>query len=122
MMKTDQEPKFETFKLWWLKMITGPLLIILLGIHLIVNHYMGSMDGLMNYADVKRYFSQPIIPIIEFSLASVVIVHALLGLRSIILDLNWSASKQRKTDLGLLLIGAAMIGYALWLTLKIALV
>src|SRR5690242_6413116 len=43
----------ETSWIWLVKIVTGPLLILVLILHLIVNHYIGSQpDGLMTYDDI----------------------------------------------------------------------
>jgi succinate dehydrogenase / fumarate reductase membrane anchor subunit len=56
----------ETTWVWLIKIVTGPLLVLLLILHLTVNHYLGSTSsGLMTYDDVIMYYQNPIIPAIE---------------------------------------------------------
>src|SRR5512141_2165343 len=51
----------ENTWIWLIKIATGPLLVLVLILHLIVNHYLGSMQsGLMTYDDVVRYFQNPV--------------------------------------------------------------
>ncbi|HMN11242.1 MAG TPA: hypothetical protein PKD55_02820 [Bellilinea sp.] len=118
-MNSDQIPTAESLRLWQLKTITGPLLVVFLGLHLVVNHYYGSKNGLLSFEDVVHYFNNPLVPIVEFGFAVVVIVHSLLGLRSIILDLQLKPKTMRILDAAFTLTGAALVGYALWLTLKV---
>lgn len=104
----------ESTGLWLAKMVTGPLLIFFAILHIIVNHlvYQG---GLMKYADVVAYLSRPLIAVIEGCFLIVVIIHSLLGLRSVLLDLNLSARMIRILDWVLGPLGLVAIGYGLWL-------
>lgn len=102
--------------LWLLKIIAGLLIIIILGIHLWVNH-MVAPGGLLSYADVLAYYQNPIIPIMEILFLVFVITHALLGLRSILLDLNPKPSILRLINIGFLMVGIAATVYGTWLVL-----
>ncbi len=108
----------ETIWLWLIKIITGPLLVILLGIHLVVNHFIGQ-TGLLTYADVIAYFQNPIIPVMEIAFLVTVVTHSLIGLRSIILDLQPSRAVLQVLDWILGIVGLASIVYGVWLTLVI---
>jgi succinate dehydrogenase / fumarate reductase membrane anchor subunit len=111
----------ENTWLWLIKIVTGPLLVIVLGLHFTVNHYMGSMSsGLMTYADVIRYFQNPIIPAIEILFLITVVTHSLIGLRGIILDLNPSRGMLRIITWLLVLLGVSSVAYGIWLALTIA--
>src|SRR6188474_2433398 len=77
----------ETTWIWLVKIVTGPLLILVFILHLTVNHYIGSLpSGLMTYNDIVRYYQNPIIPAIEILFLITVVTHSLIGLRGIILD------------------------------------
>ena len=79
----------ENTWLWLIKIVTGPLLVIVLVLHFTVNHYLGSMSsGLMTYDDVIQYFQNPIIPAIEILFLITVVTHCLIGLRGIVLDMK----------------------------------
>ena len=79
----------ENTWLWLIKIVTGPLLLIVLGLHFIVNHYMGSMSsGLMTYDDIIRYFQNPIIVAIEILFLVTVVTHSLIGFHGILLDMH----------------------------------
>ena len=50
----------ENTWIWLIKIITGPLLVFLVLLHLVVNHYLGSLpSGLMTYDDIVAYFQNP---------------------------------------------------------------
>ncbi len=104
----------EGFGLWLYKIIAGVLIVLLLGLHFIINH-MVAPQGLLSWSDVVAYYQNPIIPIIEVIFLIVVVSHALIGLRSIILDLNPSARLLRLLDGLFVVVGLASIVYGIWL-------
>ena len=106
----------SSFTLRWLVQAgLGIGLIILLTIHLIVNHW-AAPYGLLKYEDVVRYYDIPGIAWMEAIFLITVTVHCLLGLHSILLDLNLSASVTRIATWLLTLLGMAAVSYGLWLT------
>ncbi len=111
----------ETTWLWLIKIVTGPLLLVLLILHLTVNHYLGSSSsGLMTYDDIIRYFQNPIIPAIEILFLITVVTHSLIGLRGIVLDMNPSRRVLSAVTWLLSLLGVASVIYGIWLALTIA--
>jgi succinate dehydrogenase / fumarate reductase membrane anchor subunit len=111
----------ETSWIWLVKIVTGPLLILVLILHMIVNHFVGSLPtGLMTYDDIVRYYQNPIIPAIEILFLITVVTHSLIGLRGIILDMNPSRQVLRITTWFLSLLGVFSVGYGIWLALTIA--
>lgn len=108
----------ENTWLWMIKILTGPLLVILLFIHLLVNHFLGQ-TGLLTYADVVAYYRNPIIPIMEILFLATVVTHSLIGLRGILLDLNPARRLLKVIDGGLILLGIGAITYGIWLVLAI---
>jgi len=117
---TTPTPKMrEGAWLWLFKIFAGLMIVVLLGIHFVVNHLVAP-GGLLSYADVIRYYQNPIIPIMEILFLAFVVSHALVGLRSIILDLNPPDQFLRVLDIVLIIAGAGAIIYGIWLALKIA--
>ncbi len=115
MLETSTSPKKgETTWLWLAKIITGFLIIILLIIHFIVNHFIGQ-HGLLTYGDVIAYYRIPIIPIMEVAFLAFVVSHALIGLRSIILDLRPSAGLLTIVNWVFTIIGVGAVIYGVWL-------
>jgi len=109
----------ENTWLWLVKILTGPLLLILLGIHLVVNHFIGTSHGLLTYADVVAYYRNPIIPIMEILFLATVVTHSLSGLRGIILDLKPSRSVLNILDIALVIFGVSVVVYGIWLVMVI---
>lgn len=105
--------------LWLAKIIAGALIVFLLALHFIVNHLVAP-GGLLTYIDVVRYYSYPIIPVIEGIFLVVVVCHAFIGLRSIILDLNPSDKALQVINWILILVGVAAISFGIWLIIVVA--
>lgn len=100
--------------LWLYKIIAGVLIVFLLGLHFVINHLVAP-EGLLSWSDVVAYYQNPIIPIIEIIFLIVVVSHSLIGLRSIILDLNPSAAILRGVDILFMVVGVVSIAYGIWL-------
>lgn len=71
-------------RLWLIQVITGVLLIVLLGLHLVANHT-GS-DGILSHREAVRRLQDPVIATLELAFLVVVVLHAVLGVRSVLLD------------------------------------
>jgi succinate dehydrogenase / fumarate reductase membrane anchor subunit len=116
---TSSPRKGETSSLWLIKILTGPLLIIILIIHMIVNHLLPK-NGLMSYNDVVIYFRNPLVVGMEIVLLATVVTHSLLGVRSVILDMNPSRTLLKFLDWLFGLAGVGAVVYGIWLALTIA--
>lgn len=113
MYTTTKKPQESTF-LWLTKIIAGLVIVIILGIHFWVNHLVAP-GGLLSYSDVLAYYQNPIVPIMEVFFLIFVVAHALLGLRSILLDLNPGKKLLPWINIGFILIGIIAITYGTWL-------
>jgi len=119
MLEAKSVPKpGEGFWLWLIKLATGALIVVLLLIHFIVNHL--AQQGLLNYADVIAYYSNPAIVVMEITFLAAVVSHGLIGLRGIILDLNPPAKLMGTIDWVLVLLGIGAVVYGISLALVIA--
>jgi len=108
----------ETFWLWFLKILSGVLIFVILGVHLVVNHFTAP-EGLLTYADVVAYFQNPLVVLMEALFLLLLVTHSLLGLRSILLDLAPAPALLRAADILLGLFGLAASAYGLWLLLTV---
>lgn len=102
--------------LWLLKIIAGLLVIVVLGIHFVINHAVAP-GGLLTYEDVIRYYKVPIVPIMEIFFLIVVVVHAILGFRGIVLDLNPGQKIRRVMDWIFVIAGVIAVVYGSWLVI-----
>jgi succinate dehydrogenase / fumarate reductase membrane anchor subunit len=104
----------EGFGLWLLKMLSAVFILVILGIHLVVNHFTAE-GGLLSYNDILIYFQNPLIPIMEGTFLVTVVVHSLLGFRSILLDLKPKPGTLQVINWVLGIVGVVSIGYGIWL-------
>lgn len=116
---TSKPKNNEGVWLWLVKIIAGLLVVIVLGIHFVVNHAVAP-GGLLTYQDVINYYHNPVVPIMEFIFLVVVVTHSFLGLRSILLDLNPVQKVRRILDGVLLCLGSVGILYGTWLLIVLA--
>jgi len=119
MDKTLSPKRLEGSGRWLIKVIAGLFIVIFLGIHFVINHLVAP-GGLLTYADVVAYYQHPAIVVMEIGFLVIVITHAFLGLRSILLDLNPSAVILRAANILLFLVGLVAIIYGAWLAITIA--
>jgi succinate dehydrogenase hydrophobic anchor subunit len=104
---------------WLIQAALGAMLVILLGVHLIVNHW-AAPQGLLTHADVVKYYDTPGVVWMEAAFLTVVTAHCLLGLHSILVDLNLKAHITSIITWLLVLAAVGTILYGLWLIRMIA--
>jgi succinate dehydrogenase cytochrome b556 subunit len=103
---------------WILQALTGALLVMLLGMHIVVQHFVVE-GGLRDYQQVVAYLSKPSVFLLEVAFLIVVTWHALLGVRAIILDLGLQPAAERKLSTTLTIVGVAVVAYGIWLSATI---
>lgn len=110
------EPKNRTNGgLGWLgQAVSGLLLLILLGLHMIAHHFIVK-GGLRDYQDVLNYIHSPLIAGIEMLFLVVVSYHAMIGLRSVLLDLGLSRSQEKWVTRTVTALGVLIVVYGAWL-------
>lgn len=106
--------KGEGAWLWLLKIVSGLLVVALLMVHLVVNHLVG-VEGLLTFDEIVAYLSNPWIAFMESTFLVLVVVHALVGTRSILLDLNPSPLALRFINWLFSIVGVVSIAYGIWL-------
>jgi succinate dehydrogenase hydrophobic anchor subunit len=104
--------------LWLIQAISGLLLVSLLALHMIAHHFIVE-GGLRTFDEVIAYVSNPIIFSLEVLFLIVVIVHALLGVRAIVLDLAPRPTTLRVADVSLIVLGVVALIYGLWLAMAL---
>lgn len=121
MLDTGSVPKQgETTFLWLVKIITGPILLVVAITHLIVNHYIGSLGGLQTYSDVVAYYKSGLILAMEVIFLLTVLIHSLIGLRGVLLDLRPGAAALRFVNWAFVLLGLGFAVYGIWLLMVVA--
>jgi len=100
--------------IWLFQAFSGLLLVLILGTHMIAHHFIVE-EGLRDYQQVLDYVNNPIVFIIEMAFVILAVPHALLGIRSIIIDMRPSPGALRTINLVLTVFGAAAIIYGFYL-------
>ncbi|NDJ34050.1 MAG: hypothetical protein GYB64_05245 [Chloroflexi bacterium] len=115
----QQRERYPDDSMRWIgQSISGVLLIVLLAIHMIAQHYMVE-GGLRDYEQVMVWLRSPWVLAMEIIFLGVVTYHALLGARSIAYDFGLPLAVQKNVNRILLAIGVVTFGYGLWLILTI---
>lgn len=100
---------------WIVQAVTGVLVLVLVTVHMIANHFIVS-QGLRNFDDVVSYLSNPIVIVWEVVFLAVVTWHGLLGLRAILFDFGFSPVIERRITRILTVVGVVAVVYGMWLT------
>ena len=103
---------------WILQAFTGVMLVVLLGLHMVVQHFVVA-GGLRNYLQVVQYISNPFVFLLEIAFLIIVTWHALLGVRAVILDLGLTPAGERKVTAILSIVGVIVVAYGIWLSATI---
>lgn len=106
---------------WGWTALTGAALLVLLTVHMVAHHFVvRDVGGLRSYEQVLDYLASPVIFTLELSFLIVVTTHALLGMRSVLLDLGIRPRARRRIDVLLWLLGIATVGYGFFLVGSLA--
>ena len=108
-----KEPKASST--WYWQIFTGIALVLLLGLHFIANHFIAT-GGIRDFADVVSYLRNPIVLVLEVLFLVVVVTHAMLGVRAIVIDFGISARAEKRLSQALTVVGVLTVVYGLWLT------
>jgi succinate dehydrogenase cytochrome b556 subunit len=104
---------------WILQVVSGVLLVLLLGLHIVTQHFVVK-GGLRDYAQVVSYLSNPVVLAVESLFVVVLIWHAMLGLRAILLDFGFGRRGQAWITYGVTALGVVTAAYSFWLIATIA--
>lgn len=109
-------PGGKTTRVWWWTIGTAAAVLVLVTVHMIAHHFVvEEVGGLRTYAQVLDYIASPVIFIIESLFLVFVTTHAMLGLRSVLFDLELSPSARRWIDRGLVVLGVVTVAYGFFL-------
>jgi succinate dehydrogenase hydrophobic anchor subunit len=99
---------------WRITTYSGVALLALVTVHMVAHHFVvDEIGGLRTYAQVLDYIANPAILVIEATFLIVVTIHAMMGLRSVLLDFGLSDRTKRLVSRGVVILGAVTIAYGL---------
>ncbi|MCI0636765.1 MAG: hypothetical protein L0206_23040 [Actinobacteria bacterium] len=100
---------------------TGAALLLLVSVHMVANHFVvETTGGLRTYRQVLDYLANPLIFAIESAFLIVVTMHAMLGIRSVLLDLGFGERGRARIDRVLLALGTITVAYGFFLLVTLA--
>jgi len=106
---------------WRWTAYTGIALVALLTVHMVAHHFaVEETGGLRTYQQVLDYIATPAILVIECLFIVVITIHAMLGLRSVLLDLGLGDRGRSRVNRLLTALGAVTVAYGLFLVLTLA--
>jgi succinate dehydrogenase/fumarate reductase cytochrome b subunit len=105
---------------WFLQRVTGVVLVILLTLHIVVNHLFNIAEveddilpGLVVFSDVADRFEMPIYWVIAVLLLSFALFHGLNGVRNILLDYGVRGTGEKVATGALLGVGVAAFAFGI---------
>jgi succinate dehydrogenase hydrophobic anchor subunit len=106
---------------WGLQVVTGVALLVLVVVHLVAQHFVvDAPGGLRDHASVLAYLGNPVIVVVESLFLIAVTWHAMLGVRSILLDLGLGPAGRRRVTVGVSALGLVTLGYGFWMIATLA--
>jgi succinate dehydrogenase / fumarate reductase membrane anchor subunit len=99
---------------WFVQRLSAVLLVVLLGIHLYVAHFMdvGSHTGdeaLITFEDVSIRLDQLVYIAVDYSMLAMVLLHGLNGFRTVLFDFDMFAKRKRLVDRMLWVVGVVTL-------------
>jgi len=116
MASLPQQTEPAKTRTWFATALSGVAVLVLVTVHMVANHFVvQQVGGLRTYAQVLAYIGDPWIFSIEAVFLVAVTWHAMLGLRSVLRDLNLHGPLGRVADRGPMVVGVVIVVYGLML-------
>jgi succinate dehydrogenase hydrophobic anchor subunit len=108
-------------RLWHWTAGSGMALLVLATLHIIAQHFIVDQKaGLRTYGEVLSYISNPVIFVLEAGFLVAVTIHAMLGIRGVLHDLDLGSRSARRLDVVLWVLGTLTVTYGLGLLITLA--
>ncbi|MGO9497908.1 MAG: hypothetical protein ACLQA5_14560 [Solirubrobacteraceae bacterium] len=100
---------------------TGMALVLLATMHIVAQHFIvHQKGGLRTYGEVLTYIGNPVIFVLESAFLVAVTIHAMLGVRGVLGDLDLSPQTRVRVDRGLWVLGTVTLAYGMALLITLA--
>ena len=114
-------PGGRSARVWRWTVGSGAALVVLAAVHMVAQHFVvAQTGGLRTYRQVLEYIGHPVIFVIECGFLFAVTIHALLGVRGVLLDFDFGARARRRIDAGLWAFGTLTVAYGLVMLITLA--
>ena len=108
-------------RLWHWTAGSGMALVGLATLHIVAQHFVvHQTGGLRTYSEVLSYIANPVIFFLEAGFLVAVTIHAMLGIRSVLHDLDLSPGVARRLDRTLWALGTITVLYGMGLLVTLA--
>jgi succinate dehydrogenase hydrophobic anchor subunit len=108
-------------RVWHWTAGTGMALVLLATMHIVAQHFIvHQKGGLRTYGEVLTYIGNPVIFVLESAFLVAVTIHAMLGVRGVLGDLDLTPKTRRRVDRGLWFLGTVTVGYGMTLLITLA--
>jgi len=91
---------------WFFQRLSAVLLVVLLGIHIYVDHFWHVGEDL-SVSNINDRLREAVFIVIDYSLLAVVLLHGLNGTRTVLFDFDMFAKRKDLVDVGLWVLGIA---------------
>lgn len=107
------EPKIATTKVagtwaWLLQRLSAILLVVLLGVHIYLDHY-AEVGAEITVGWVHERLGELLYIAVDYSMLALVLFHGLNGTRTILFDFDMFAKRQKQVDVALFVLGVATL-------------
>ncbi len=100
---------------------TGMALVLLATMHIVAQHFIvHQKGGLRTYEEALSYIGNPVIFALESAFLVAVTIHAMLGVRGVLGDLDLSPQTRMRVDRGLWVLGTLTVAYGMALLITLA--
>jgi len=93
---------------WFFQRLSAGLLVVLLTLHIYVDHYMDVGEEL-TVGEVHTRLKQVLFIVIDYSMLGMVLFHGLNGTRTVMFDFDIFIRRKKLVDIGLWVLGIAMM-------------
>jgi succinate dehydrogenase hydrophobic anchor subunit len=101
-------------RVWLWTVGTGAALLVLAAAHIVAQHFVvHEVGGLRTYHQVVEYIATPVIFALECAFLITVTIHALLGVRNVLYDLDLSARARHRIDRLAWTVGVLTVAYGI---------
>jgi succinate dehydrogenase hydrophobic anchor subunit len=113
------EEKIATSKVagtwaWFFQRLSAVLLVVFLAVHLYADHFMDvseetGEEALITFEEVSVRLDQLFYIVIDYGMLSMVLLHGLNGLRTVLFDFDMFVKRRKMIDVGLWVLGIATL-------------
>jgi succinate dehydrogenase hydrophobic anchor subunit len=91
---------------WFFQRLSAVLLVVLLGLHIYVDHFV-DMGEPLTVAGIHTRVKQLLYIVVDYSLLGMVLFHGLNGTRTVLFDFDMFIKRKKLVDVGLWVLGVA---------------